>query len=231
MTLYTAKQFSVDSEGAYLVDLYDSTGWPILFPRTMIDGKRRGGSHVCLPYFGADATGALPQHGFGRDVEWQVSVVSDQVIECAYVHSAQDSFEGLEATLRYELAEAGNGFTTTLSVKNGGKKPMTITPGFHPYFAVDPADVRLDGEKVDLADFEPYKEYPGTSSMTIASGGRTITVSSDDLEHMVVWTNLQGDFLCVEPTLSGHSFDSTKLGDTILEPETHVQYGYAVKWS
>ena len=60
MTLITAKQFSVDETGAYITELYDVDGNQILFPRTMIGEKLRGGSHVCFPYFGPDGAGILP---------------------------------------------------------------------------------------------------------------------------------------------------------------------------
>ena len=230
MTMHSVKQFSVDSAGAYLVDLYDGAGQQILFPRTTIDGKRRGGSHVCLPYFGADAAGLLPQHGFGRDARWRVTKESDHAIVCTYSHGEADMFRGLAATLRYELAEDERSLTATLIVENRGDSPMPVSPGFHPYFAVDPADVRLNGTAIDLADFEPYKDYLDTNEMMLETAGRTIKIASGTLRHMVVWTNLQADFLCVEPTLSGHSFNSTRPSDFMLEPKTHIQYEFTISW-
>ena len=235
MTLYKAKQFSVDSNGAYLTRLVDVEGRPILFERTEIDGKRRGGSHVCFPYFGADAAGILPQHGFGRDVEWKVTVGADGTeIACSYMKRDEEGlFEGLSANILYKLHPKDNEFFVGLTVSNPFPHtgPQPVSPGFHPYFAVDPTDLRLGGEKINIADFEPYREYPNTNSMTIASGGRIVTVSSSDLQHMVVWSDAKGEYLCVEPTLSGHSFDSTKLGSSVLEATTHVQYGFTIKWS
>lgn len=234
MTLHSMKQFSVDSYGAYLTRLEDSTGVPILFERTEIDGRRRGGAHVCFPYFGVDAAGAMPQHGFGRDVEWLIDVVGDSEVSCSYMARGDDGlYSGLSASILYKLHSEHNEFYTGIVISNPFSRtgPQSVSPGFHPYFAVDPSDVRLNGEKIDLVDFEPYKEYPNTKSLTMQSGGRTITVASNDLRHMIVWTDAKGDYLCVEPTLSGHSFDSTKLGDNILEPANHVQYGYTIKWS
>lgn len=234
MTLYRAKQFSVDSEGAYLVDLYDAAGKPILFPRTAIDGKRRGGAHVCFPYFGADAAGMLPQHGFGRDVEWDVVTTGDTEVAYSYMKRDDEGlYQGLSATITYIAHPEDNELYTGIVISNPFLRtgPQPISPGFHPYFAVNPNDVRLNGTKIDLADFEPYKEYPDTNMMVIESDGRTITISSNELKHMVVWSDAKGDYLCVEPTLSGHSFDSTRPDGTILEPESYTQYGYTIKWS
>ncbi len=230
MTLYTAKQFSVDSHGAYLTRLVDGAGSPILFEQIEIDGKRRGGSHVCLPYFGADAAGVLPQHGFGRDVEWDVVAVNDHEIHCSYKEMNDELFSGLVAEIVYRLNEAGNSFTTELNIANTGDKPLAVSPGFHPYFAVDPSDVRLNGERINLVDFEPYEDFPNTEEMTIETVGRAMTVSSRDLRHMVVWTNLRGDYLCVEPTHSGHSFDSAERSGNLLHTGEAATYLYVTSW-
>jgi glucose-6-phosphate 1-epimerase len=235
MTVHTTPQFSVDTHGAYLTKLVDQTGGPILFERTDIDGKRRGGAHVSFPYFGADAAGKLPQHGFGRDVEWATIDVADDEIACSYMERDDNGlYQGLSVTILYKLYPGDNELYSGIVISNPFPRtgPQFVSPGFHPYFAVDPGDVKLNGKRVDLSDFEPYKEYPNTEAMTIESGGRTITVSSIDLQHMVVWTDGKGDYLCVEPTLSGHSFDSSQPSGVIIEPQSHtVQYGYTIKWS
>lgn len=231
MTIHQAKQFSVDSEGAYLVNLCDKAGKPILFPRATIGGKRRGGAHVCSPYFGPDAAGVLPQHGFGRDVEWDITVQGDREIICTYQENSDELFAGLHATIAYKLSEDSNSFSTTLIVTNNGYKTFPVTPGFHPYFAVDSNDVRLNGEQVSLADFEPFKEFPGNQAMTVESGGRAVTVSSETLQHMVVWTDLRGEYLCVEPTLAGNAFDSTKPDIHLLQPTEVVVCAYSLAWS
>lgn len=230
MAIYTTKQFSVDSHGAYLVGLTDSEGSPILFERTEIDGKRRGGAHVCLPYFGPDAAGILPQHGFGRDVEWQVEVISDKEVRCTYEELESELYSGLRASLVYKLDDV-NLFTTSLTVENRGRLPFPVTPGFHPYFAIHPDDSRLNGAQIDLADFEPFKELPDTPAATVISAGRTITVEAQRLRHMVVWTDMKGDYLCVEPTLAGNAFDSAKSGSHILQPGESVAYSYGISWS
>ena len=232
MTMYEAKQFSVDSGGAYLVNLYDSRGDAILFPRATIDGKRRGGAHVCLPYFGPDAAGVLPQHGFGRDVEWSVEVLSDNEIRCVYEEIKDGVSTGFYASILYKLFEDNNSFVTALTAANQSSRsePFAVTPGFHPYFAVDPEDTYLNGGRIQLTDYEPFKSFPESSTMTLHSGGRTITVSSQDLRHMIVWTDKRGDYLCVEPTLSGNGFDSTKTSEHTLGAGAVAAYSYSITW-
>lgn len=233
MTLYDAKQFSVDSHGAYVTKLTDSAGSPILFERTEIEGKRRGGSHVCLPYFGADAAGKLPQHGFGRDVEWEVEMLGDNEISCVYKEMEGDLPTGFEARLLYSIDETGDSFITALSIFNvfKSKGPFYVSPGFHPYFAVDPNDVRLNGVRVNLTDFEPYKDFPDTESLIIESRGRTISISSYNLHHMVAWTDLKGGYFCIEPTHSGHSFNSISPDGDLLQTSETVSYSYTISWT
>lgn len=236
MTLYTTPHFTVDSHGAYVTKLVDTAGKPILFERTMLGDKRRGGAHVCLPYFGPDAAGALPQHGFGRDVEWKTEVTGDDEISCTYMETTGDEIDlitGLTTTMTYSYDAEDAMFYTTMTVCNPVKRngPQPFSPGFHPYFAVDPNDVRLNGEPINLADFEPFKEFPNTPEMTIESRGRAITVSSQDLQHMVVWTDLRGDYLCVEPTLMGNAFDSSSSSSPTLQSQDIVTYQYKIAWS
>lgn len=237
MTLYSTPQFSIDSHGAYLTRLVDKEGRPVLYERTEIDGKRRGGAHVCLPYFGPDAAGKLPQHGYGRDVEWDVTKSSDNEISCSLFQTNEDGAHvGLTANILYLLSPERNELYTGIVISNPFRRsePQSVTPGFHPYFVVNPSDVRLNGKKIHLADYEPFKEFPDTPEVILESGGRTITVSSSNLQHMIVWTDAKGEYLCVEPTLMGNAFDSTKPGENILDPNNDdhmVQYGYTIKWS
>jgi len=234
MTLYKTPHFTVDSHGAYVTKLTDNAGKPILFERTMIGDKRRGGAHVCLPYFGPDAAGVKPQHGYGRDVEWKVEVTGDDEISCSYMETADDEvglITGLNTTMTYSYNAAYNTFYTVMTVSNTSSRngPQPFSPGFHPYFAVDPSDVRLNGEPINLADFEPFKEFPNTPEMTVESQGRVVTVSSQDLQHMVVWTDLRGDYLCVEPTLMGNAFDSRSSDGPALQSQDMVTYVYKIE--
>lgn len=232
MTRHTAKQFSVDAVGAYVTELYDVAGRPILFPRTRLGEKLRGGSHVCYPYFGPDRAGLLPQHGFGRTVAWQVEVSADErTVMCRYDEAQHELFAGLSAQLRYHLNATGDELATELTVTNHSDQPRAVMPGFHPYMAVDPADVRLNGKQIDVADFEPFRSFPDSAKMTLETAGRTVTVSSGDLTHMIVWTDAQDNYLCVEPTARGNGFDASATPHDVLQPGGVVEYRFSIAWS
>ncbi|HMS93018.1 MAG TPA: hypothetical protein PKD28_01400 [Candidatus Saccharibacteria bacterium] len=231
MTVITAKQFSVDEAGGYVTELYDQDGQALLFPRTMIGGKLRGGSHVCFPYFGPDEAGIVPQHGFGRAVTWRGEASPDRrTVTCVYDEMQDELFSGLHAELEYRLNEAGSEFTTTLTVTNHSDQPRALTPGFHPYFAIDPTDVMLSGVRINVVDFEPFQSFPDTTQMTIETAARTVTVVSENLTHMVVWTDSKGEYLCVEPTLRGNGFDSRgEISDGIAPGQTMI-YQFSILW-
>jgi galactose mutarotase-like enzyme len=229
MTLYRRGQFSIDSHGAYVVELHDESGRPVLFPRTTLEGKRRGGSHVCLPYFNPDEAGILPQHGFGRDVEWNIDVSGDaQSAVCSYDERA-GIFQGLAAQIIYSLKDAC--FTTALTVANHGQNTFLISPGFHPYFSVDRESIVLNGKSVDLGEFEPFQSCPDMPTMTLTTNGKTVTIASDSLTHTVVWSDARGDYLCIEPTLTGGGFNSqTNQGGIEVAPGQAYKYTYTITW-
>lgn len=232
MTIYTTKQFSVDSVGAYVTRLDDASGHPVLFPRTMLGEKLRGGSHVCYPYFGPDAAGVLVQHGFGRTVDWKVTVADDErEIICTYDRDGQDQFAGLVAELRYQLKDEGNCFETHLVVANQGSEPRAVMPGFHPYFVVEVDDIKVNGTSIDLTDFEPFREFPDTQTMHLETAGRLITVTSSRLTHMVVWSDARGEYLCIEPTLVGNGCNSADWSHHLLAPGQTATYSFSISWA
>lgn len=231
MSLYRLAQFSVDSTGAYITELYDHGGNPVFFPRTRLGEKTRGGSHVCLPYFNPDEAGVMPQHGFGREVEWDIQVEGDRIVECRYLEARERMFKGLQATIRYELSEQSDSLTTTLAIENNGPHPFMVSPGFHPYFAIDPDNTTLNDGRVQLSDFEPFRSYPDRTHMRLVTTGRTVTVESDSLMHMVAWSDARGGYLCIEPTRTGGGFNSQAptVGDS-LAPGQRSSYAYTVSW-
>ncbi len=220
--------FVIDSHGAYVVALVDSKGEPVLFERSEIDGKTRGGSHVGLPNFGPDAASRLVQHGFGRDSQWQI-VSTDGELE-ARLTVAEEGYDGLLARIVYSSCRA-SAFETTLELLNTGDRAMAIAPGFHPYIAVDPESIELDGQLIELGDFSEPHVFSGRTEMVLQSGGRTITVSSETLQTFVVWSDGKGPYLCIEPTLYGLSFNSDD-GETfdVLQPGKMRRFSYRIDW-
>lgn len=224
--------FTVDTKGAYLTRLVDTGGRPILFERTLIDGKTRGGCHVCLPNFGPDASGRLAQHGFGRNLPWEVMESADaHVVELALPHVEGD-YAGLNATLRYQSEPTH--MIMRLTVYNDGddERSLPIAPAFHPYFAVpDGAEVVLNDEKLDISQYSGTEYIDGTVHV-LRIGERRLKLSSEQLTKWALWTDMRGGYFCVEPTLEGSSFatEGGSLKPTQLRRGEMKVYDFRIDW-
>lgn len=219
--------FEVSPQGAYVRSLVASDGTPILYPETEINDKWRGRTHACLPNFGPDKSGLLSQHGFARDVLWRVNALGGVVMADLYVE--EGDYAGLQAQILYQLEESS--FTTAMKLTNLGDSDMLVSPGFHPYFAVNPDDIKLDGKPVRLEDFADSPVYRGVEKMVLETDGKIITVASDTLRDMVVWSDQRGKYLCVEPTMYGPGFDSNDpMSARRLARGDMLEVGYTISW-
>lgn len=220
--------FEIDSNGGYVTQLTDLSGKNILFPKKDIDGRTRGGSHVCLPCFGPDASGKHTQHGFGRDAAWLKELDSPKDIRLVLPSEGlPEGYEDMKAAIQYHLEP--NSLSTALIVNNFGTTPLHVAPGFHPYFALD-EHASLNGEEVSLGEFQDPKVIVG-NRQTLDTNGHRITLTSKDFHTWVVWTDLRGGYLCVEPTLNGPGFDSQHPKENELVPPQQVSsYSYKIEW-
>jgi galactose mutarotase-like enzyme len=195
----------------------------------------RGGSPVLFPSPGklvgdawarGDRRGSLKQHGFARDLPWEVV--------------ARDTEGHASVTLRLVSSGATRArypwdFTFTLTyalrgarvdveqrIANRSDTPMPFGAGFHPYFQVAQAEkagarIATRATRFDLTrpEVDLHLLDHGATSATLSAGGRTITVScSPEFTHWVVWTLADRDFVCLEPwTCPG---DALNTGDRLL---------------
>lgn len=217
---------TIDTNGG-VVSQYAAAGEAILFPRQTIDGKMRGGSHVCAPYFGPGARPDQPQHGYAREVEW---TIKEQSLGAVVLHHCQTEGEyaGLDMELRYALEE--DALEMQLTAHNASSKTMRLTPGFHPYFSCEqPIDaIVVNGEayeSVALAD----TVYRGFEDGTIRGevAGNTYQVTTDSLHEFAFWTAHPDRYICLEPTLAGNSFSEQQEGAAkeYIAPGDRRQYG------
>ena len=224
--------FAVDAQGAYLTELLDEGGTPILFSRTTIDGKLRGGCHVCLPNFNTDASGKLSRHGFGRDVTWQV-VRDEPEVQELVMPAVAGEYAGLQAALRYTYGqESGPHLTVNLMVRNTGANRLRLAPAFHPYFAVNEGEaVVLNGQTLDLSQYEGTEYIDGTTH-DLQIGKRQLQLHSGELQRWALWTDSQAGYFCVEPTLAGPSFASTDAAraNEWLAPDAVQTYEFRIYW-
>ncbi len=115
----------------------------------------RGGIPICFPQFGP--FGALPQHGFARNVRWTVRQDAPHdagTARLTLTHhdvAAQRPASEVAAwphpfTAEVAVEVGGDALTVTLHVANTSTTPLTFTAALHPYFAVrDALAVQVEG--------------------------------------------------------------------------------------
>lgn len=112
------------------------------------DGSKpiAGGLQICWPQFGA---GAIQQHGFARNLPWEVASHSSTEPEATLVLKANDAtrkiwdqdFE-LHLTVRLEADH----LLTRLTAKNTGSKAWDFTGALHSYYGVsDVSKAKISG--------------------------------------------------------------------------------------
>jgi galactose mutarotase-like enzyme len=111
-------------------------GVPVLFPspgRLTGDAWSRGGAH-----------GAMKQHGFARNLPWEVTSTSaDGDARAALLLRATDATRAQYPwDFRAEYTYSLRGWTARidLAITNEDRSPMPFGAGFHPYFAIPDAE-------------------------------------------------------------------------------------------
>ncbi len=205
----------IDAAGAF-IDSYSISGKDVLFVRQVIDGKSRGGCHVCLPNFGPGGESDQPQHGYGRTVEWQVTGVSESDIKLEHTQ-LEGEYAGLHCQLTYSLSD--DGLTMNLTCRNESSDSLRLTPGFHPYFACRAGKVVVDGRTYQAGALAGTEFYQAKSILWADFGDKLIKISSDILQTYALWTAHPDKYICVEPTLGGNIFSEREATpDELLAP-------------
>ncbi|WP_225976627.1 MULTISPECIES: aldose epimerase [Corynebacterium] len=196
----------------------------------------RGGVPVIAPWFSKDLGHDELQHGWARRIQWEVQDTTGG-IDARCTHDGWD--------LRFSAQHTEQGFALMLRAHNLTEYRRLIQLAFHPYFLVD------DVTGTEVAGAERRWLFDGTatdervateqySPFTISDGARTLTITSQGTDHVVVWNpgaaadeNIgdlqQGDwkrFVCVEPALLGPDSAGHSVG-----PEDWAAIGMTVKVS
>ena len=190
----------------------------------------RGGIPVLFPICGPQAEHpdlpTMKQHGFARNLPWQVReqspsravlVLSDSTeTRALYPHPFQ-------YTLTYIAQERG--LRIEQQVTNLGSDPMPLQYGFHPYFLAEnkaalqfglPVSNYTDNKSDDAGEFEGFDfereeidwafPHPSARSASFHDPSRDISVAvrySEGYKELVFWTLKPKPFVCVEPWSSG----------------------------
>ncbi len=204
-----------------------------LDPATLGSGKVRGGSPILFPNPGPLEHGLyrhpngkeylLAQHGFARDLPWQLVTCDDRSAEIRLTSSdyTRERFP-YDFDLRIIYRCSGSTFTIEQRWHNLGTEPLPIHFGFHPYFAVADADkgqVQISTNATRVWNNQTKQEGPfssldlsapevdlhlmnHTANETVLTrpGHKPLRITwADPYKWLVIWS-LQGkDFVCVEP--------------------------------
>lgn len=219
----------VDPKGAFLVSLQQA-GEDILFPRTQLKNasgeiKTRGGLHVCLPNFGPDSKFGLNQHGFGRELVWQVIEQSANQAVLS-LNSGLSPYEKLHSMLKIVLSNER--LDLKLVLENLGTEALEVAPAFHPYFATqkDEKTFQLDDEVLRLDELSDTIFRDDVKLAKISE--REFVFNQTNLNRFAIWTDQLSNYVCIEPTFDGYAFADG--GTEVLDAKDTKFYSFDFGW-
>jgi galactose mutarotase-like enzyme len=192
-------------------------GVPVLFPSP---GKLDGDAWAW-----GGARGALKQHGFARNLPWEVTASgADEGAFATLTLVSNDATRAhfpwdFRADYTYRLR--GRAVACEARIENRGDTPMPFGAGFHPYFAVPDADkpgariatratrafdnvakreIAFAGFDLGAAEVDLHLLDHGSTEGSLIAGDLGVAVRcSADFTHWVVWALRGRDFVCLEP--------------------------------
>lgn len=188
---------------------------------------------------------SLKQHGFGRDLPWQVvdqhtQDVASLTLELTSSEQTRSVYP-FEFRLRFVYRLIGNTLEIRQTIENCCDRTMPFSIGFHPYFNVlDKTQLTFDipaqqfqdqitqevlpydgtfdweAEELDLA-FKPLSRQ--SAQVRDLSENVQISLEFDDLYSTLVFWSVQGkDYYCLEPWSAPRNAMNTGESLTSLPP-------------
>lgn len=106
----------------------------------------RGGIPICWPWFGIVQDKAKPQHGYGRNLVWDLvdAVQLDDdgghvVLTLKLPRQAKEREHFAEGAQATAFIDVGRTLSLRVETDNEGEEPFTITEALHTYFSVGAA--------------------------------------------------------------------------------------------
>ncbi|MFN7716845.1 MAG: aldose epimerase [Pseudanabaenaceae cyanobacterium] len=235
--------FYLDTERMLDPSLSIRGGNPILFPIC--------GNLVDNSYTHGGQTYQLKQHGFARELPWQVATDPELPNSITlYLESNATTKAGFpfdfKLTFTYELKDGALHIHQRYS--NLSDVAMPFAAGFHPYFAVGdksqlsfnipgtqfadnitkttlPYDGKFDLTQPEIdAAFAPLSAQAVTMTEATPAGSHTLTVSYDtQFTTFVFWTVQGKEFICLEPWTSGRNALNTGHNLLFVPPQSAVE--------
>jgi galactose mutarotase-like enzyme len=212
-------------------------GVPILFP---ICGNLPENTYT---YNGQQYT--LKQHGFGRDLPWDVtSPMTDNKASLTVVLKSNEQTRAVypfDFQLNFTYTLQGNSLVIDQEYQNLSAIPLPFSAGFHPYFQCGdksqlefaiPSGQYLDQQTKEMHPFHGNFDFSrdeidfafghlrSQSAIAIDHSRKLkLTLDYDDIYAMLVFWTVQGkDFYCLEPWTAGRNSLNTSENLTVLEP-------------
>ncbi len=206
---------TIDPAGAYVTS-WNVNGKEILY---IGSSKKRTGIPLLFPYFGTSKKGR--QHGFGRDSLWKVENQSQAhvslVLSDLYISDqAKKEFpHPFNVELSIEIL-SGSSFTYSLTVVNSSENPLPISPGLHPYWAINHSEKKsvktngipgFDASVIDWENNPPDNDFTFEKRAEIITSDYKVVIEdisyTPSVRQMVIWSqNSQKpdyNFICFEP--------------------------------
>jgi galactose mutarotase-like enzyme len=231
----TGASATIEPARGGIVTRFDVAGRRILFmdTQTLRDPTKnvRGGVPVLFPSPGkladdawsyAGRRGSMKQHGFARNLPWQVTQSSASAASLTLVASDETRAQfPWEFSVEQTVAVGGRSLRLDQRVTNHGGSAMPFGFGFHPYFFVPDAAKRATAiatratraydnvtkRTVELAAIDLTQpevdlhllDHGSTTSELVSPDGTIQLRGSPEYTHWVVWTLAGKDFVCLEP--------------------------------
>ncbi len=217
-------------------------GIPILFP---ICGNLPDNTYT---YNGQTYT--LKQHGFARDLPWQVTEqVTHEKASITLVLNSNEQTRTVypfdfQLAFTYELQ--GNTLEIRQQYQNLSSTPLPFSMGFHPYFLTTdknqlefaiPSSEYQDQRTKEISSFHgnfdfgldeidvAFKQLTSQSA-SVVDNSRKLRLTLDygkEYPILVFWTLKGKDFYCLEPWSAARNSLNTGEHLTVLEPDTSYQ--------
>jgi len=182
-------------------------------PDAKMDGSKpiSGGIPHCFPQFGP---GAIQQHGFARNLDWDVLEQADDAV--TFKLSENDYTLGMwphafEAT--YKVTCAADRLATEFTVTNTGDKPFDFTAALHSYWSISAvSNIKVSTPAFAGASYlDKTAEPPVAKEMTSAD----LTISSPVDS---VYAGVSGDVQLVDSARAKPLTISNQIGwsDTVI---------------
>jgi len=236
--------FYMDSERFTHPELSVRGGIPILFP---ICGNLPNNT-----YTHNDQVYTLKQHGFAREMPWEVDVEDQSGLSLVLTSTPETlAVYPFEFKVKFTYILTGNTLTIKQSYSNLSNQSMPFSAGTHAYFAApDKSELKfelpssefidqktfvthpfLGGFDFELAEidvmfFNPTLPSNQTANRAIAidaSRNLTLTLDFDQYHKALVFWSVKGkDFFCLEPWTAARNSLNTGENLITIEPGATV---------